>query len=72
MYEKKNGFTYQLSFWASSQTVLPAYETAEDFCFFWGITNLSRSDGRRPSHFIDGTVRWWASKDIDWNKKTQL
>lgn len=27
--------------------------------------HLSRSDGRRPSHLTEGTVSWWASKDID-------
>lgn len=26
------------------------------------------SEGRRPSHLIVGTVRLWASKDMDWNR----
>lgn len=43
---------------ALSQTVFTIYEIEEEyFCFFWVITNLFRSDGRRPSHFTDGTVR---------------
>lgn len=56
MYENNNGC--QLFVCALSQTVFTIYEIEEEyFCFFWVITNLFRSDGRRPSHFTDGTVR---------------
>lgn len=48
-----------------SQILFTVYEREEDFHSFWEITNLLMSDGRRPSHFMHGTVSWWASKDID-------